>query len=103
MNFLGVVDLGLAHNILLTALVAGLQYGVMWFSVSRTKKGSGKMTAEKEMAQKTQQQLMLYFFPVLMAVISYSLPAAVGIYFATTNAVSLGQELIIRQQLKSKA
>ncbi len=103
MDFLWVIQLGSAHNILLTALVAGLQYGVMWFSVARTKKGSSKLSAEKEMAQKTQQQLMLYFFPVMMAVISYSLPAAVGLYFATTNLVSLVQELVIREQLKLKA
>lgn len=102
MDFLGFIQLGIAHNIPLTVLVAGLQYGVMWFSVARTKKGASKVSAEKEMAQKTQQQLMLYFFPVMMGVISYSLPAAVGLYFATTNLVSLLQELVIREQLKTK-
>ncbi len=103
MEFFGFINLGLKHNIFLAALVAGLQYGVMWFSVSRMKKGSaGKPPSEKEMAQKTQQQLMLYFFPILMGVLTYSFPAAVGIYFATTTLVSLLQELVILRQLRNK-
>ncbi len=100
MHFLGLINLGALHNIFLTALVALLQYGVMWFSVARLKKSPTKIAPEKEMAQKTQQQLMLYFFPVLMAVVTYTLPAAVGIYFTVTNVVSIGQELLIRRQLK---
>ncbi len=101
MEFLGVINLGVNHNIFLTALVAALQYGVMWFSVSRIKKGAKNVAPEKEMAQKTQQQLMLYFFPILMGFVSYSLPAAVGLYFTVTNLVSIGQELLIQKQLKT--
>lgn len=102
MEFLGFVNLGVNHNILLTGLVAILQYGVMWFSVARLKNSPKKSAPEKEMAQKTQQQLMLYFFPVMMGVISYSLPAAVGLYFTVTNIVSIGQELLIRRQLQQR-
>jgi len=50
-----------------------------------------------------QQQMMLYFLPAVMAFASYSLPAAVGLYFATGNVVSLGQEWVIRKQLAKKA
>lgn len=102
MNFLGFVDLTHTHNIILTALVAGLQYGVMWFSVARVKKAGGAGSAERDAALKTQQQLMLYFFPTLMGVLTFSFPAAVGVYFATTNTVSLGQEWLIRSQMSAK-
>jgi len=103
MEFLGVLHLSSSHNIILTAIVAGLQYGVMWFSVARLK-GAKSTAPEKQMVQKTQQQLMLYFFPILMAIITYTLPAAVGLYFAVTNIVSIGQEMLINRQLsKEKA
>lgn len=99
MNFFGLVNLGAPHNIILAVIVAGLQYGVMWFSVARIK-STTKTNPEKEAAQRTQQQLMLYFLPGLMGVIAYSFPAAAAIYFATSNLVSLGQEWIIRRQFK---
>jgi len=99
MHFLGVLDLNQSHNILLTLLVAGLQYAVMWFSVARLKNAPKSSSPEKDAALRTQQQLMLYFFPAMMGVLTYSFPAAVGLYFAATNVISIGQELIIRKQL----
>jgi YidC/Oxa1 family membrane protein insertase len=102
MDFFGLINLGAPHNIPLTLVVAALQYCVMWFSVARIKGASKKSSPERDAAQKTQQQLMLYFFPVMMAVLSYSLPAAVGLYFSTTNLVSLGQEWLIRRQMAAK-
>lgn len=101
MNFFGLLDLSRHHNLFLTALVAGLQFCVMWFSIARMKqapKSTASDRAAREAALRTQQQLMLYFFPALMAVVTYSLPAAVGLYFAATNVISLGQELLIRRQ-----
>lgn len=102
MNFFGLANLGVAHNIPLTILVAVLQWGVMWLSVARLKSAPKSSSPERDAAQRTQQQLMLYFFPTMMAAICYSLPAAVGLYFAVTNIVSLGQEWLIRHQLQAK-
>lgn len=73
----------------------------MWFSVARLKNAPKSVSPERDAALRTQQQLMLYFFPTLMAVVTFSFPAAVGLYFATTNAVSLGQEWLIRRQLSA--
>lgn len=104
MNFFGLLDLSRHHNIVLTSIVAGLQFGVMWLSIARMKqapKSTSKNAQARESALRMQQQLMLYFFPALMAVATYSLPAAVGLYFATTNAVSLGQEWLIKRQTKA--
>lgn len=102
MEFFGLINLGSPHNIPLTIIVAGLQYCVMWFSVARIKTSSRSVSAERDAAQRTQQQLMLYFFPTMMGVLAYSLPAAVGLYFTTTNIVSIGQELLIRRQTSKK-
>lgn len=103
LNFLGFVNLLNPHNLVLCAIVAGLQYLVAHFATARTKASIAAMSKDKQVAQRMQQQMMLYFLPALMAFASYSLPAAVGLYFATGNLVSLGQELVIRRQLAKKA
>ncbi len=98
---LGVINLLNAHNSVLALLVGGLQYSIVYFSLARTKKATKVPRApEKEMAQKMQQQMMLYFLPTLMTIMTYSFPAAVGLYFATTNLISLGQEFLIRAQIQ---
>jgi len=96
-EFLGFINLLTPHNIFLSVLVGLLQYGVVRLSLARIKPGT-TTTPEKEMAQKMQRYLMLYFLPGLMVVVSYSLPAAAGLYFTTTNLLSLGQEWLIRRQ-----
>jgi YidC/Oxa1 family membrane protein insertase len=99
-HFLGFIDLLTPHNIALSVLVALLQYGVAHISTARTKASLDAMPKEKQMAQRMQQNMMLYMFPALMGFIAYSLPAAVGVYFVATNIVSIVQELVIREQLK---
>jgi len=101
-HFFGLVNLLSPHNIALAILVAALQYGVARLSLGRMSQSSPSVQPEKQAAQKLQQQMMLYFLPGLMGVVSYSLPAAVGLYFSTTNIASLGQEWIIRGQNNSK-
>jgi YidC/Oxa1 family membrane protein insertase len=98
-NFLGILDLVTAHNIPLALLVGILQYGVAYLSTARTKTALNALPKEKQAAQQMQQMMMLYMFPALMGFVSYSLPGAVGLYFATTNLISIGQELLIRHQL----
>lgn len=100
-EFLGFMNLLSAHNIVLALLVAGLQYLVAHFSLARVKRGP-KPSADRAATQQMQQQMMLYFLPALMGVVTFTLPAAVGLYFATGNVVSLGQEWLIRKQLNAK-
>lgn len=100
-HFLGVLDLLSNHNIALALVVFGLQYVLAQYSFSRMDSvQKAPQPAEKEAAQKIQRQMMLYFLPTLMGVVSYSLPAAVGLYFAAGNVVSLGQEWLIKREFK---
>jgi YidC/Oxa1 family membrane protein insertase len=105
-NFLGFLNLLTPHNIVLACIVALLQYGVVRFSLSRMKKpnppvGGPKAQTDKDRAQALQQQMMLYFLPGLMGIVSYSVPAAVGIYFSAGSVVSLAQEWVIQRQMKA--
>jgi YidC/Oxa1 family membrane protein insertase len=102
-HFLGVLNLTLPHNLVLVAVVGALQYLVMRLSVARTNSTAAKhLSPEKLAAQKMQQNMMLYMLPGIIAVISYSLPAAVGLYFAAGSVISIGQEWLIRRQISKK-
>jgi len=99
--FLGILNLLQPHNIILAAVVAFLQYLVVRLSTMRTKNAVTKPLApDKAQMQAMQQNLMLYALPILYAFIVYSLPAVAGLYFGVSNLISLGQELIIRRQLR---
>ncbi|HWB33803.1 MAG TPA: YidC/Oxa1 family membrane protein insertase [Candidatus Paceibacterota bacterium] len=101
-QFLGVFNLLDPHNIALSVLVGGLQYLVAYFSTSRTAAANTSLAPEKQAAQRMQANMMLYMFPVIMGVISYSVPGAVAVYFITGNLFSLFQEFLIRRQLAAK-
>jgi YidC/Oxa1 family membrane protein insertase len=102
-NFLGMVDLLGSHNILLSALVALLQYLVAHLATARTNNSLSVLPPERQATQRMQQTMMLYMFPAVMGFVSYSLPAAVGLYFVATNVISVGQEWLIRRQLAKKS
>ena len=102
-QFLGILNLTEAHNILLVIVVAALQFLVMWLSLARTNKHAPKnLSADKLMAQRMQQNVSLYMLPVIIASVAYGTPAAVGLYFAAGSIVSIGQEWLIRRQLVVK-
>jgi YidC/Oxa1 family membrane protein insertase len=102
-NFFGLLDLLASHNVVIAVLVAVLQYAVVKFSLTRmtTPKDAAKK-ADKERAQDIQRQMMLYFLPALMGVVSYSVPAAVGIYFIAGSIISLAQEWLIQREMRPK-
>ncbi len=98
-NFFGLMDLLTPHNIILTLLVGITQYLAIRLTLRRT---PTPQAPEKAAAHKMQQMMMLYAMPAIMAVVSYTFPAAVGLYFVAGNAVSLLQEWIINRQLQTQ-
>ncbi len=103
-HFVGLLDLTMVHNIFVVAVVAVLQFLVMYFTLSRTNKHTPKnLSQEKLTAMKMQQNVSLYLLPGVIATVTYSTPAAVGLYFAAGNIISLGQEWLIRRQLAAEA
>lgn len=103
LQFLGFLDLLQSHNIPLAVVVGALQYLVVKVSLMRIKAGpQAKLSSQKAQAMAMQQNLMLYFMPALYAVITYSLPAAAGLYFGVGNLISLVQELVIKRQIEKQ-
>lgn len=95
-QFLGLLNMLAAHNIFITVLVAVLQYLVLYYSLSRMQVRS--KSPEHEAAQRLQRNMMLYGMPAMMGAITFTFPAGAGLYFATGNLISLGQEWLIRRK-----
>lgn len=95
MNFFWLSDI--AQKSLLLALIAGATtYLQIKFStpadISGEKSGSDAM--------KMFQTQMKYFFPVLVVFISWSISAAVSLYWITSNVFQILQEMYLRKKVR---
>lgn len=98
-SFFGLFDLMAPYNAPLALLVGFTQYVAIRLTLRRT---PSPKHPDKEAIHRMQSNLMLYFMPALMVVITYTFPAAVGVYFTTSNLVSLLQELVLMRQAKKQ-
>src|SRR3989344_8829837 len=93
----------LAAKSVLLAVVAGLaQYYQTDISLGAqaplpAKKEGEKANFQEDFARSMQVQ-MRYVLPVMISLIAYSTSAAVGLYWATSNILSIIQELLIRRK-----
>jgi YidC/Oxa1 family membrane protein insertase len=94
-TFFGLINILEPHHVALAILVGATQYLAIRLTLRRT---PSPTNPDKETAHKVQSAMMLYFMPSLMAVVSYTFPAGVGVYFVTSNLVSLLQEYILKRQ-----
>ncbi|ACL22951.1 protein translocase subunit yidC [Desulfitobacterium sp. LBE] len=58
-------------------------------------------TGKPDAAQSTQK-MMLYFMPLFMAYITWTVPSGLGLYFFTMNIVSVLQQLYINRKLNKE-
>ena len=95
MVFLHVINI--AEKSIILAIIAGI---TTYFQISLA---NGKQTktinpsGQSDIAKAMQVQ-MKYFFPVLVTFISYSISAALAIYWITSNIFAIGQEIYIRKK-----
>ncbi len=88
-TFLGLLDLS-AKSILIVVLAALLQYIQSRLSLPKTDANSPSATIGRSMA---------FVGPVMTILILSNLPSAIGIYWLTTSAFSIIQQLIINKKL----
>lgn len=99
--FLGILDIN-SKSIILAILVGITQYIQISFTMSNTATQStvvkkGDFQSDLNQAMQTQ---MKYVLPVMMMFFSYIGTSIVGLYFITTNLLTLLQEWFIRKNLK---
>ncbi len=92
MNFLGFIDLSANHMIGLAILTGISQFFQAYFmpkpNLSKENDGSFQNSFAKSM--NTQ---MKYVFPFIVAWIAYSLSGVVALYWITSNAFAIGQQI----------
>ncbi|MDE2071367.1 MAG: membrane protein insertase YidC [Patescibacteria group bacterium] len=86
------------RDLLLAVLVAATQWAAIYLTLKRT--NTGPVAPEQAQVRRLQSGFMLWSMPVLIGVISFSFPGAVGLYFVVTNLFSVLQEWIIRRHFK---
>ncbi len=90
---LGFLDMAQKNPVM--AIIAGLLQGIQsWLMMKLQKPTAG---AANNPALKMTQQMM-YFFPIMIVVISWSLPAGLVLYWITTTAFSIFEQLYIRRR-----
>ncbi len=88
-------------SLVLALIVAGLQFLQAWLTGRATTTTAVATTSSNNMQadlQKTMQTQMKYFLPVMVGFITYSLPAALGLYWAVNILVTIAQEYYIRNR-----
>ena len=97
MMFLGLIDI--ATKSLSLAIVAGItpyfQMHIATSSPTPNQPSKGKMQMDIAKAMSVQ---MKYFFPILVTFISYSISAALALYWITSNVFAIIQELYIKKK-----
>ena len=80
---------------LLGVLAGGLQFVQSRLSLAHQKKSDNK-TSPDPTAQMTKQ--MLYFFPIMVIIISWNLPAGLVLYWVVTTVFSIFEQLYINRR-----
>jgi YidC/Oxa1 family membrane protein insertase len=90
--FLGIVDISV-KNPFLTLMTGGLQFIQSRQSTANTNPSGQGLS--KEMSALNSQ--MLYFFPVLIIIIGWNMPAALLLYWITTTVFSIFEQIYIKK------
>lgn len=102
MSFLGI---DLAGKSALLAIIAGvsqyIQAGISMPEKKEEEKKPGEKPSFQEDFAKSMRFQMRYVFPAMITVIAYQVSAAVALYWATSNILSIAQEKIMRRKEKA--
>ena len=89
-----------AKSVILAGLAGITQYFQTDLSLGRqvpAAKGDGKPSFQEDLAKSMQVQ-MRYVLPVMISFIAFNTSAAVALYWATSNILSIAQELLMRRK-----
>ncbi len=105
-KFLGIIDMN-GKNIILALLAGITQFFQMKIVLPKQNKNEVKTTGKagfSDQMMKSMNLQMKYFLPVFIAFISYTISAAVALYWTTSNIFTIGQEILVRRKIeKNKA
>ncbi len=95
-NFFGVLELTTKNTIVLPLIVGLLQFVQMKMTLKKPDSSAKK--SEMEIAN----TMMIYVMPVMIALFTASVPAGVGLYWATSTLFGIGQQAYVNKGSKPK-
>jgi YidC/Oxa1 family membrane protein insertase len=98
MQFLGLVDMG-GRSITLALLAGATQFTHSFYALPKPKPRGDNPTIKEDLAHSFHLQ-MKYVMPVIVIVISYTISSAIALYWATSNIFAIGQELLVRREIR---
>ncbi len=102
MMFIGLVAMG-GKSIIL-ALLAGITQFINMLIIMphapKAKEGA-KPSIKDDLARSMHMQ-MKYVMPIIITVVAYTISSAVALYWVTSNIFAIGQELLVRRQIKNE-
>ncbi len=103
MNFIGIVDM--AGKSLVLALLAGItqfiNMTIIMPEAPKKKSLEDKPSMKDDIARSMHMQ-MKYVMPIIITVVAYTISAAIALYWVTSNLFAIGQELLVRRQIKAE-
>jgi YidC/Oxa1 family membrane protein insertase len=101
MLFLGFFDIA-GRSIVLAVLAGATQFASGALSLPPMKpKAEGAPDLKEDLARSMQLQ-MKYAMPVIITFVAYSVPAAVALYFVTSNLMTIVQEFVVRARIPNR-
>lgn len=96
--FIGLVDI--TEKSLVIALLAAVS---TFFQFQISMKSVAKPTGNSfgNNLTRSMQTQMKYFFPVIVFFIAYNISGVIALYWLTTNLFTIGQEIFVRNKLKT--
>ena len=101
MMFLGMVDMA-GRSVILALLAGATQYFQTKLSLPPMKARNTENPSFKDDLAHSFQLQMRYVLPVIVFVISYSISAAIALYWTTSNIFTIAQELYVRRRYKKE-
>lgn len=98
MNFLGLIDIS-QKSWFLAGLAAITSFFQIRYSLPKTPEKKDNPSFGDDLARSMSLQ-MKYVFPLVIFFIAYTISGAVALYWTTSNIFTIGQELVIRKQIK---
>lgn len=101
MVFLGVISVT-SGSIILSLLTGLSQYFQMRLAMPEPPKKGDNPDDFKDQLMRGMSFQMRYIFPFFVAFISYTLSAAIALYWITSNVFQIGQEMYVRKFVRDK-
>ncbi len=100
MHLLGVIDIA-GKSYLLAFLASVTGFFQIRYSMPNipAKSKDGKSSFKDDLARSMSIQ-MKYVFPIVIFFIAYNISGAIALYWTTSNMFTIGQELVIRKQVR---